>query len=96
MSCINVEVKLMSIPPIISLERVGGITLVDVDILSNSIISKIKDITDHLKVRCGLMCTAEELNYYLNVTPEAHQWITVDNDITYNIESNTNWIIIIN
>lgn len=95
MSCIDVKVKLMAIPSSVSIETFEGIALKTL-LLSKVINSNIKRISLPINVRCGLMCTAEELNYYLNVTPEAHQWITVDIDITYNIESNTNWIIIIN
>lgn len=49
--------------------------------------------SEGLKVRCGLVCSVAEVRY-LNVSPEEVQWITDDIGVFYNIESNTDWIVV--
>ena len=45
-----------------------------------------------INVKCGLVCSLADV-LYVRVSPQEVQWITEDEVIVYNVESNTNWII---
>jgi hypothetical protein len=52
-------------------------------------------VTPHIKgisVKCGIVCSLADV-LYVRVSPQEVQWITEDEVIVYNVESNTNWII---
>lgn len=52
-------------------------------------------VTPHItgiSVKCGLVCSLADV-LYVRVSPQEVQWITEDEVIVYNVESNTNWII---
>lgn len=48
-----------------------------------------------LNVKCNIVCTLKEVINRLSVTPSDIQWITPDYGIMYEVESNTDWIIIV-
>lgn len=47
-----------------------------------------------LNVSCGIVCGIG-IQRYLYVLPEAVQWISEHNNVTYQVESNTNWNAIV-
>lgn len=52
-------------------------------------------VTPHINgisVKCGIVCSLADV-IYVRVSPQEIQWITEDEVIVYNVESNTNWII---
>lgn len=52
-------------------------------------------VTPHINgisVKCGLVCSLADV-LFVRVSPQEVQWITEDEVIVYNVESNTNWII---
>lgn len=52
-------------------------------------------VTPHItgiSVKCGIVCSLADV-LYVRVSPQEVQWITEDEVIVYNVESNTNWII---
>ena len=53
------------------------------------------DVSNHLKVTCGIVCSIGDV-HYLRVSPEEVQWITPDTGIIYTVESDTNWSILVN
>ena len=54
----------------------------------------ISDAVDaHLKVKVSILCTLEEVVYYLKITPEEIQWITDDMGVYFDVNSNVEWII---
>lgn len=56
---------------------------------------KVSDVSNHLKVTCGIVCSIGDV-HYLRVSPEEVQWITPDTGIIYTVESDTNWSILVN
>lgn len=56
MSCINVKILAMSVPPILSIERVGGISASAL-LVSEPIVVSIWDRNIHPKVHCNIVCS---------------------------------------
>ena len=56
MSCINIDIRVMTTPPVLSIERIGGIS-VSTLLASEPIIMSLWDRTIHPKVRCNIVCS---------------------------------------
>jgi hypothetical protein len=56
---------------------------------------QVNNVTNHLKVTCGIVCSIGDV-HYLRVSPEEVQWITPDMDVIYTVESDTSWSILVN
>lgn len=82
MSCLNVNVKLLRNPLVLSTERIGGIS-------ANVSLASIP-----LSVRCSIVCSIKELHNYIKVSPKEIQWITPEYGIVYNVLSDVDWIIV--
>jgi hypothetical protein len=54
----------------------------------------VRPLTNHLLVRCNIVCSIKNLHNYLKVSPEEVQWITPEYGIIYNVESDMDWIIV--
>lgn len=56
MSCINIDIRVMTTPPVLLIERIGGIS-VSTLLASKPIIVNLSDRTIHPKVRCNIVCS---------------------------------------
>ncbi len=45
-----------------------------------------------INIKCGIVCSLADV-LFIKVSPQEVQWITDNDVIVYNVESNTNWII---
>lgn len=52
-------------------------------------------IKEHLTVRCSIVCSLAEAFSFLRVTPTDVQWITDDMGVFFDVESNVDWVILI-
>ena len=95
MSCINIDIRMMNEPLILSTERIGGI-FTSVSLVGEPLKISILDAILHPKVRCSIVCSIKELKNYLKVSPEDVQWITPEYGILYTVESDMDWIIVTN
>ena len=57
------------------------------------LMAAVSDVTERLQGRVFLVCSMADLKY-LNVSPEDIVWITPDQGVVYNVESNTTWRVI--
>lgn len=90
MACLNLNIERIGEETILSSEHVGACSL-DVDgidgaMLSNTIIGK-------LGLSILLVCKAGDREY-LKVTPTEPLWIVLGSDLSYEVRSNTNWIVL--
>lgn len=93
MSCINLDIRVINEPLVLSMERIGGMS-VGVSMASEQMSIRVIDTVTHPKMRVSIVCSIKELRGYLNVSPEDIQWITPDYGIIYKVESDTDWIIV--
>ena len=63
--------------------------------ITNHLVGKCLYSSERLTGRCSIICSVAELKY-LNVSPEEVVWITPDKGVVYEVDSNTEWIIVIN
>lgn len=92
MSCLSVAIKRLGESFALSPKRIGGIT-VEIHRCDKPIVVTAEDVGKHLKIACGIVCSVADL-HYLRVSPQEVQWITPDEGIIYNVESDTDWIIL--
>lgn len=48
-----------------------------------------------INVKCRVVCSLSQLDKFLKVTPENIQWITNDTGVYYDVESNVEWVIVV-
>ena len=56
MSCINIDIRVMTTPPVLLIERIGGIS-VSTLLAGEPIIIGLWDRTINPKVRCNIVCS---------------------------------------
>lgn len=95
MGCINVNISELSYRISHSISWLGGIT-VDVFRADKPINCGIADASTHLRINCGIICSVNNYNEYLRVSPKDIQWITNDIGVFYTVESNTDWVVVTN
>lgn len=93
MSCLSVDVKLLTKPLVLFTERIGGMSA-KVSLASVPLVMAVADIAKHPVMRCSIVCSLKELGNYLRVSPQDIQWITPEYGIVYNVESDMDWIIV--
>lgn len=49
----------------------------------------------NINVKCRVVCSLSQLDKFLKVTPENIQWITNDTGVYYDVESNVEWVIVV-
>lgn len=60
----------------------------------NRLAASFSDTSSRLSASFGVVCSLADV-FYVYVTPTEVQWITEENDqITYDILSNTKWIVV--
>lgn len=102
---ISAEISRIGISPALQAERIGGV-LADVARIGSSPALSVwdtlgrlsLDVSDmfaerHLDLSCSLVCEVPG-QIFLRVSPQEVQWVTVNETITYNVESNIDWNII--
>jgi hypothetical protein len=92
MSCLSVIIKRLSESLALVVKRIGGIA-VEIHRCDAPIVVTASDAGKHLKVMCGIVCDVSNL-HYLRVSPQEVQWITPNEGIIYNVESDTDWIVL--
>lgn len=92
MSCLNVAIKKLGESLALMIKRIGGIA-VEIHRYDKPIIVTASEASNHLKVVCGIVCSVADL-HYLRVSPQEVQWITPDEGVIYNVESDTDWIVL--
>lgn len=92
MSCLNVAIRKLGESLALMVKRIGGI-VVEIHRCDKPIVVTAEDVGKHLKIACGIVCSVADL-HYLRVSPQEVQWITPDEGIIYNVESDTDWIIL--
>lgn len=101
MSCLNVAIRKLGESLALMVKRIGGIAVeihrcditVEIHRYDKPIVVTAEDVGKHLKIACGIVCSVADL-HYLRVSPQEVQWITPDEGIIYNVESDTDWIIL--
>ena len=53
----------------------------------------VKKLNNFIINYCSIICTINNKDVYLRVTPQNIQWVSINNPIVYNVESNTKWKI---
>ena len=78
----------------VGIERLCSSLGVNIERYGNNLIANANDVLQnkHLNVTFGIVCNIGEP--YLRVSPSEVQWITSDEIIFYDVESNVNWQII--
>lgn len=94
MGCLEVKITPLRESLVIDVSCLGKHLDVDVRLACKTIEMFTSDITSRLKMSCSLVCTIEENDTYLRVSPKEIQWITEDMGIVYTVKSNTDWIIV--
>lgn len=106
MSCLQVSVSVLplELKPLVIIHntplnlQVSALPLVILPVVKTydkSLNLQVNNVTNHLKVTCGIVCSIEDV-HYLSVSPEEVQWITPDTGIIYTVESDTSWSILVN
>ena len=54
----------------------------------------IHDVTERLNAHVSIVCSLEDVKY-LRVSPEEIQWITPEYGVAYTVESDTEWIVVV-
>lgn len=92
MSCLNVAIRKLGESLALMVKRIGGIA-VEIHRYDKPIVVIAEDVGKHLKIECGIVCSVADL-HYLRVSPQEVQWITPNEGIIYNVESDTDWIVL--
>lgn len=92
MSCLNITIKKLGESLALMAKRIGDIA-VEIHRYDKPIVVIAEDAGNHLKIECGIVCSVSDLPY-LRVSPQEVQWITPDEGIIYNVESDTDWVIL--
>lgn len=95
MGCLDVKIASQHECIVVSVSRKGEDFEAMVSLANLPIDLSVHDTSKHLTVKCNLVCTVEEVETYLRVSPKEIQWITDGMGIVYKVESNTNWVIVI-
>lgn len=66
---------------------------VEVSLLNKAIKANINELLKPLKVKLDIILDVSSI-VKLNVSPEETQWIALDEEITYTVESNTRWVVL--
>lgn len=77
-----------------SIEKISNINTF-VELLNPSINAEALRKGIDINVKCRVVCSLSQLDKFLKVTPENIQWITNDTGVYYDIESNVEWIIVV-
>lgn len=81
-------------PFVVAMTIIGGNVNATINMANKELVAIVSDVSSRLKTRCSVICSINDLSTYLNVSPEEIQWITEDVGVVYNVESNTNWIVV--
>lgn len=95
MGCLNVNISELGYRISPSISWLGGVA-VDVFRADKPINCGITDTGTHLRINCGIICSVNNHDEYLRVSPKDIQWITKDIGVFYTVESNTNWEVVTN
>lgn len=77
-----------------SIEKISNINTF-IRKLNPSINTEILRKSIDINVKCRVVCSLSQLDKFLKVTPENIQWITNDTGVYYDVESNVEWIIVV-
>ena len=92
MGCLNANITMLNMPPVLSVDRIGDGIVVNTYLAMERMAIKAFDAIIHPIMRCTVVCSIADL-HYLKVSPEDVQWITPDYGVVYHVESDTNWIV---
>lgn len=95
MGCLNANITVLNMPPVLFVDRVGDGIVVNTYLAMERLAIKAFDAIIHPIMRCTIVCSISDL-HYLKVSPEEVQWITPDYGVVYHVESDTNWIVVTN
>ena len=95
MGCLNANITMLNIPPILSVDRIGNGIVINTYLAMERLAIKAFDAIIHPVMSCTIVCSIADL-HYLKVSPEEVQWITPDYGVVYHVESDTNWIVVTN
>lgn len=95
MGCLNANITMLNMPPVLSVDRIGDGIVVNTYLAMERLAIKAFDAIIHPIMRCAIVCSVADL-HYLKVSPEEVQWITPDYGVVYHVESDTNWIVVTN
>lgn len=77
-----------------SVSRIGEGIEASVKNLTQPLVASLTDtVIKHLKVSCSIVCSLK--GDFLNVSPNEIQWITDDIGVFFDVESNTDWEVIV-
>lgn len=93
MGCLNISITRKNESVIVDVSRIGNGIVGFVTRLGDELKLLLDDATNHLKVKCSIVCSLGEFRY-LNISPDEVQWITDDRGVFFDVESNVEWIII--
>lgn len=77
-----------------SIEKISNINTF-ISLLNPLINSEIIRKSIDINVKCRVVCSLSQLDKFLKVTPENIQWITNDTGVYYDVESNVEWVIVV-
>lgn len=89
MACLNLNIERIGGSANLLPERVGACSL-EVDNIEGAMLSN--TIIGGLGLSILLVCKARG-GEYLRVTPTEPLWIVLGSDLSYNVRSNTDWIV---
>ena len=77
-----------------SISRIGNGISANIHNLTPTAVGSVTDLGKHISARCSIVCSLLNVIEYINVTPDEIQWITDDLGVFFDVESNTDWIIV--
>lgn len=77
-----------------SIEKISNINTF-IGLLNPSINAEALRKSIDINVKFRVVCSLTQLDKFLKVTPENIQWITNDTGVYYDVESNVEWVIVV-
>lgn len=77
-----------------AISLIGNGISANIHSLTPAAVGSVTELGKHLSVKCSIVCSLSKVIEYINVTPDEIQWITDDMGVFFDVESNTDWIIL--
>lgn len=105
MACIEVEAELISKsitadafqaagPLSVSIGKIAQALRTEVTRASQGLSAAAINKMQSINVSCSIICSLDQINEWMEVTPSEIQWITNDVGVFFEVRSNVDWVIV--